>query len=260
MIKLGVCTGIENAGALAQIGFDYIETGLSAIAAMPGEEFRRAKNTLLESSLPCEAMNGMVPGEIPLTGPRADLSRAGDYLSQAFSRARELGARVIVFGSGASRQVPEGFPYGKAFRQLGDFLALADGLAGENGLRIAIEPLRHEECNILHFVSEALILASLLHLPHVGVLGDTYHMAAGNEPFSALQEAGELLWHVHMARPQSRAYPSGQDPEEDRQGYAALFSTLRAMGYEGRVSVEGQCTSFLPDAKASFQLLHSLRA
>ena len=92
------------------------------------------------------------------------------------------------------------------------------------------------------------------------MLGDTYHMAAGNEPLSALAEAGELLWHVHMARPQNRAYPSRQDPQQDQEAYAALFSTLRAMGYEGRVSVEGQCANFLPDAKESFALLNSLRA
>lgn len=260
MIKLGVCTGMENAKALAQAGFDYIETSLSAVAAMSEEDFQQAEKALLESGLSCEAMNVMMLGEIPLTGPQADVSRAGEYLSRAFSRAQKLGTEVIVFGSGTSRQVPENFPHEKAFRQLGDFLTLADGLARENGLRIAIEPLRYQECNILHFVSEALILASLLRLPHVGVLGDTYHMAAGNESFSSLAEAGELLWHVHMARPQNRAYPSRQDPRQDREAYAALFSTLRAMDYEGRVSVEGQCANFLPDAKESFALLNSLRA
>ena len=98
MIKLGVCTGMENAKALAQAGFDYIETSLSAVAAMSEEDFQQAEKTLLESGLSCEAMNVMMPGEIPLTGPQADVSRAGEYLCRAFSRAQKLGAEIIVFG------------------------------------------------------------------------------------------------------------------------------------------------------------------
>lgn len=259
MIKLGICTGIENARGLALAGFDYIETGLSGVAAMDGEAFARAREALAAAGLPCEAMNGMLPGDIPLTGPQVDRGQIEGYLSLAFGRARELGARVVVFGSGASRSVPRGWPQDKAWRQLGDFLALADGLAGECGLRIAIEPLRREESNILRYVSEALALASLLQLPHVGVLGDTYHMAQGHEPASALAEAGDLLWHVHMARPRGRAYPTAQDPADDLESYAGLFSTLRGIGYEGRVSVEGQCGDFLEDARASFALLDGLR-
>ncbi len=259
MIRLGVCTGIENAGALAKAGFDYMETGLSGVAAMDGEAFARAKGALEEAGVPCEAMNVMLPGDIRLTGPQADRGRIEGYLSRAFGRARELGAKVVVFGSGASRGVPKGFPQDKAWRQLGDFLALADGLAGAHGLQIAIEPLRREECNILRYVSEALAVAALLQLPRVGVLGDTYHMAQGGEPASALAEAGGLLWHVHMARPGDRAYPKAQDPDGDLESYARLFAVLRGMGYKGRVSVEGQCGDFLEDAKASFALLDRLR-
>ena len=39
MIKLGVCTGLENAQKCAEIGFDYIELSMSAVAALPQEGF-----------------------------------------------------------------------------------------------------------------------------------------------------------------------------------------------------------------------------
>ncbi len=254
-MKLGVCTSLDNAGVLARLGYDYIETGLSAVAAMPEEEFCHAAESLTGSGLRCEAMNGMLPGDLSVVGGAADLARAESYLSTAFARAEQLGAQVIVFGSGGSRRVPKGFSWARAWRQLRDYLTLADRLAGEHGLRIAIEPLRREECNILNRVGEAVELAALLDLPHVGVLGDTYHMHCEGEPLTALADAGDLLWHVHIACPEGRTYPKHGDPADRRGEYAEMFAVLKTAGYQGRVSIEAGCEHFEEDAKAGFALL-----
>jgi len=254
-MKLGVCTSLDNAGVLARLGYDYIETGLSAVAGMPEEEFQNARRALEGSGLRCEAVNGMLPGDLPVVGGAADLARAESYLCAAFSRAELLGARVIVFGSGGSRRVPEGFSWAQAWRQLRDYLTLADRLAGEHGLCIAIEPLRREECNILNRVGEAVELAALLDLPHVGVLGDTYHMHCEGEPLTALADAGELLWHVHTACPQGRLFPKDGDPADRRGEDGELFAVLNEAGYAGRVSIEAGCERFEEDARASLALL-----
>lgn len=254
-MKLGVCTSLDNAGILARLGYDYIETGLSAVAAMSEEDFQQAKEALMDSGLRCEAMNGMLPRDLPVVGGAAGLARAESYLSAAFARAEQLGVQVIVFGSGGSRRVPEGFSWARAWRQLRDYLTLADRLAGKHGLRIAIEPLRREECNILNRVGEAVELAALLDLPHVGVLGDTYHMWSESEPLSALVDAGELLWHVHTACPEGRLFPKNDDPADAREEYKTLFRVLKTAGYQGRVSIEAGCERFEEDARASLALL-----
>lgn len=256
-MKLGICTGLENAGLLAELGYDYMETGLAAVAAMSREEFGRARAALAGSGLSCEAMNGMLPGEVPVVGEQADPQRVEAYLTAAFARAGELGARVIVFGSGGSRRVPEGFPPAGAWRQIRDYLRLADGLAGAHGLQIAIEPLRREECNILNRVSEAVELAAVLDLPHVGVLGDTYHMWSEGEPLSVLKDAGELLRHVHIACPEGRRFPRENDPADARGEYAALFRTLEEAGYEGRISIEAGTRALSEDGAASLGLLRA---
>lgn len=254
-MKLGVCTGLENAGILAELGFDYIETGLAAVAAMNPEDFSRAQETLLGSGLRCEAMNVMLPGELPVVGPEVKPERVEDYLARAFARAARLGAQVIVFGSGGSRRVPEGFSWAGAWRQLRDYLTLADRQAGAQGLQIAIEPLRREECNILNRVSEAVELAAVLELPHVGVLGDTYHMWSGGEPLAVLAEADSLLRHVHIACPEGRRFPKEDDPADRRGEYQALFQILEEMGYPGRVSIEAGSERLAEDAAASLRLL-----
>lgn len=259
MIKLGVCTSLENASIVAAAGFDYIETALNTVASMGPDEFAGAVEALCRTGLPCEALNCMLPGTLPVTGPEVDYEKVGEYLRLAFGRARELGARLVVFGSGASRGVPEGTSHWQAWRQLRDFLALAGQLGEEYGLRIAIEPLSRGECNIINYVSEALVFAALLDHPQVGVLGDTYHMCQNGEPFSALAQAGSCLWHVHTACPQGRTFPKACDPACMSGDYRQLFDILKGSGYAGRVSIEGSSGDLPKDAREGFELLDGLR-
>lgn len=151
--------------------------------------------------------------------------------------------------------MPEGFPRGRAWKQLADFLRLANNCAAGHGLKIVIEPLRREECNIINLISEAVELAALLDLPHVAVLGDTYHMWSGGESLSALAEAGELLCHMHIACPEGRAFPRENDPAHNRGEYKELFRVLGGMGYTDRISIEAGCTDLPRDAAAALSLL-----
>lgn len=259
MISLGICTGLANASRVAAAGFDYIETALNAVAAMSPEEFAGAQEALASSGLPCEAVNCMLPGTLPVTGPKAEAGRVREYLGPAFGRARDLGAKVVVFGSGASRKVPEGASHWRAWQQLAEFLTMAGDLAGAYGLKIAIEPLCREECNLLNYVSEALALAALLDHSQVGVLGDTYHMGQNGEPLSVLAQAGSRLWHLHMACPQGRTFPREGDPACQRGEYRELLDILEKSGYSGCLSIEGSSQDLDGDARGAFRLLDALR-
>ncbi|MBR5379278.1 MAG: sugar phosphate isomerase/epimerase [Clostridia bacterium] len=256
MIKLGVCTSIDNIDKVAKAGFDYLETSLSGIAALTDEEFEKARAKVEASPIKVEACNGMVPGSIRLTGPDVNAQTIHDYLDAAFARAEQLGTKVVVFGSGAARRVPDDFDTAQAWRQVGNFLRLCERHAAEHDITIAIEPLRSGECNILNYVSEATLIASLIQMPHIAVLGDTYHMAMGGESFSALKMAGGLLKHVHVANAIGRKYPKTGDGEK----YAELFETLRSIPYEGRVSVEGACDDFDTDVVEAFRALDAERS
>ena len=255
MIRLGICTDISNIDLVANIGFDYLETGLSALAALPEEDYERTVERVDNARIKVEACNGMMPASIRVTGPDVNAQEIHEYLDKAFARAKRLGAEIIVFGSAGSRNVPEGFDFGTAWRQIGNFLRIAQGHAVECGLTIAIEPLRRFESNIINYVSEAVALASLLQLNNVRVLGDTYHMAMGGEPYSVLALAGDLLAHVHTANTLGRVLPR----EGDGEDYAGIFDALRASGYGARVSCEAGFKHFAADAKGAFTVLDKLR-
>lgn len=256
MIKLGVCTDIKNINELAEIGYDYLEYGLARLASLTEEEFEEAVKIVDNAPIKVEACNGMLPGEIKVVGDNVNAQEIHDYLDLAFARAKRLGVKVVVFGSGRSRMVPEGFDTGKAWRQIGNFLRLCERHCMENDITIVIEPLRAGECNIMNFVSEATLMASLIQMPHIAVLADTYHMALGSEPLTALTMAGSQLKHLHTANAIGRKYPK----EGDGERYAEIFETLKEMGYEGRVSVEGGCDDFSVDAREAFKVLNAARA
>lgn len=255
MIRLGICADARHAAQMAEIGYDYIEPPLNAIAGMPAEEFEGVRRLVDSSGIVCEAMNCLLPAEIRVVGPNVQAQRIHDYLDRAFERAVRLGAKLVVFGSGKSREVPPGFDFPQAWRQLANFLRIVERHAREHRLIVAVEPLRRAECNIVNFLSEAVALTSLVNMPHVGVLGDTYHMGMGSEPLEALAKAGELLCHIHVANPIGRAFPRYGDGED----YAKLFRILSGANYPGRISVEAKTKDLIPDARASYRLLDELR-
>lgn len=255
MIKLGICTQLQYAPKMAEIGFDYIEPALSTVTAMSDAEFEEARSILAESGLKAEAMNGMMPGTIRLTGENVVAQQIHEYLDKGFARAAQLGTKVVVFGSGAARRVEDGFDFGQAWRQIANFLRLVERHAREHDIMVAIEPLRRAECNILNYVSEATALASLVNMPHVGVLGDFYHMRMESESMESLVHAGAQLQHIHVANGIGRTFPKTGDGEN----YASLFDALRRAGYNGRVSIEGGSNDLFADAETGFHCLNQLR-
>lgn len=255
MIKLGICAPPDAFETVARMGFDYMETGLVPIHRMNDEDFANLCARVERAPIRMEAINGMLPGTLPVTGPHVDEGALDEYLEKAFARARRLGAEVIVFGSGAARGAPAGFPMDEAWRQLFAFLKRADAHAGRHGLTIAIEPLCRPECNLLNLVSEAAAIASILNAPHVRTLADTFHMAISSEPASVLTLYGAQLAHVHIANPNGRACPEPDDGED----YAALLRALKDGGYDARVSIEGIVKPFEEKAPLGLQALDRAR-
>ncbi len=251
MLRLGICDKPSNIDLIADAGFDYLETGMAWLSQLSEERYQQALSQVRASRIGVEACNGMVPADLKLTGPDVDEAAIRAYLDIGFARATEMGARIIVFGSSFARNVPEGFPHEKAWRQIVDFLKIASEYCVKYDVDVVIEPLRRFETNIINLVSEATILASVLQLPRIGVLGDTYHMVASAEPYEAFSHAGELLGHVHICHAMKRRYPVPGDDGD----YEDVFRALKKCGYSGRVSVEARYDSIEQEAAPAYRRL-----
>jgi len=240
---------------LKSLGYDYFEGRFSGLGAMEETAFADFERKAVSLDFYPEAMNLMLPGTFRLTGETADLSPVKTFLQTAFKRARLVGTKVVVFGSGGARDLPGGFTdRGRAYAQLVDFLRMAGGLAEASGIEIAIEPLRFAESNIVNLYVEGVYLAARTGLPNVRCLADYYHMTMNDEDMEGIARLGGRLAHCHIARARVRAYPL----PDDGQDYSPLFNALKAAGYSARVSIEGNPENGMEaDAAKALELLRS---
>ena len=254
-MKLGVCTGFENITTAAEVGFSFVECNLSQLAAMSEAEFQALVAQAESFPVPVLRCNGFLPGEVKVTGPDVDEQAVRAYLDKALQRASAIGVKTAVFGSSAARNVPEGWSFDAAWKQLAAFLQIAAEYAETYDVDIAIEPLRRQESNIVNLVSEAMVLAAWVDSPRVGVLADTFHVLSSCEPWTNLKNAGEKLQHVHISGPlpdmSSRIYPAPGDGND----YGSIFEVLRQMDYPGLISVEAGTEDLKKDGAACLACL-----
>lgn len=249
-MKFGVCAGIQQAAALKQAGFDFLEC--SVVSLMPEKEdaeVRELLRTYNESPLPVEACNIFLPRNLSVVGEQVDEDRIRRYVEKALERVKDIGADTVVFGSGKARAVPEGFAREKAEEQLLHFLNLVADVADPLGITIAIEPLNQLECNIIVSVPEALQYAKQVNRKSIRVLADFYHMEMDNEPLENITAAKDYLHHVHVADTGRFAPGTGSYPYDK---FAAL---LHDAGYDGRISIECGWKQFEQEAKQARDFL-----
>ena len=231
--------GLEYAGRLKRLGYDYIELPLTELAQLSEQEFRAARAELEGLDLPCRSCNDFMPARFQITGPdltpRAELT---DYLRRALERAARLGAPYAVFGSPWSRSCPEGFSREAAFGQIAEFLSLAGEEAAQYQVVLAIEPINRSETNMLNRFSDGVRMARAVDHPNVRILCDYYHLRfEGDSPSVLLDGGRELLVHTHISQLEGRRYPTDLALEPMLPEYAGV---LRQIGYTGGVSVESR--------------------
>ena len=121
-MKLGLCTSFDNLELAAKIGFEYVECAFSALANMPEEDYQKLLAKKDSFPIPVTKANLFLPGALKPVGPDVSEKALREYMERAFARANAIGIKLVVFGSGGARAVPEGWSYARAWRQLADFL------------------------------------------------------------------------------------------------------------------------------------------
>ena len=262
-MKFGVCIGhnqLDKIEIAAKCGFDYVETGFAGMTDASDEEFAAFKETLVRCGISCESANGFLPGRLPTTGDHVDFAALEAFIEKGMQRAKEVGIQVVVFGSSASRNLQEGTSYRRGAAQLVDFLReVAGPVAAKYGIRIAIEPLRPAESNIINRVKEGMLLAAASGCENVGALGDLYHMAVAGETGAEFDALVGDVFHTHIANPalgtdNPRRYPA----DASEYDYADFIRHAEAAGCP-RCSIEAGYSDFAADAPKALAVLRGAR-
>ncbi len=246
MVRFGICGGPDMFAACPE-GMDFLECTVSALVPLEDDAaFADALAALQGAPSPFKAANCFLPGDLKTTGPDVDEAALDAYVDTVMARAKQLGLERIVFGSGGSRQVPDGFDKDEAFNQMVGHCKRFGAIAAKYGVTIVIEPLQLAECNIINTVTEGIKLAKAADHPNVKVLADFYHMACDGEGPESIIAAGDLLQHVHVAEKEKRTAPGMEG--DDLRPY---LKALKEIGYQGMISIEA---SFGDDAAAQAPL------
>lgn len=234
-MRFGMCAGFDQLTAVAEAGYDYAEMGAGALLPDLDETaFAPVRAQFRTAPVPVEAFNCFVPGHLKLTGPTVDLLAVKRHMDTVLRRAAEIGASIVVFGSGGARRAPDAFPLDQAREQYIEAAELAGDIAARYGITVALEPLTSKQCNFFNRVDQGTEIVDRVNCPHLRLLADLFHMMESEEPLSNLLIGGARLRHIHTPAPAIPETTAGGYPYD----FPAFFAFLRQAGYDGRVTVE----------------------
>ncbi|RLE75497.1 MAG: hypothetical protein DRZ80_02715 [Thermoprotei archaeon] len=233
-MKVGICYPFLKLYKIDNFSFDFIEESVIEFLKpeKPKTFFMRNFYRFKKGSIPIPVANQLFPKNLKIIG-NSDKKIIERYLRIVFERARMIGIKLIVLGSGRSRSIPQSCSIADCKKEFISKLKHWGDLAGEYNIKIAVEPLCKRETNFLNTLEETAELVYKVKHPNVGLTADLYHMRCENEPVDVILSAGEIIWHVHVAEYRNRAAPGyyGED-------FTNFFRALKDIGYNGLISIE----------------------
>ncbi|MGD0389879.1 MAG: sugar phosphate isomerase/epimerase family protein [Tepidisphaeraceae bacterium] len=233
-MRFGICANAKRAEELRSAGADFVEENVQTFLRGLLNDAEWQGTWSGDSALPVFAANSLVPGDLKIVGPSIDFEGLRKYLQTVVARAQRVGIKVLVFGSGTARNIPDGFDRERAQVQIVAFCKMAAELCGRAGVTLVLEPLNRGECNVINTVGEALTYVKSVNHRNFQCLVDSYHFWVENEKLAELEKAMPWIRHVHVADKDGRV-PPGQSPTAD---YRPFFRVLKRANYQGAISVE----------------------
>jgi sugar phosphate isomerase/epimerase len=235
LTEIGVCTSVSNADMLAEHGYTYTEesVGRFLMPTKSEKEFNEMLQQGQNAAIPVKACNSFIPGSMKSVGPDAVHPEILKYMETAFRRAQKAGVEFIVFGSGGSRNIPEGFSRDEARRQFISLCSQMAPIAARYDVVVVLEPLNTKESNFINSVLEGGEIVEEVDHPNFRLLADIYHMLMDDEGPESIEKYGHLIHHTHIAEKEGRAAPGTHNED-----FTAYFKALKNAGYKGMMSVE----------------------
>lgn len=225
VLRANGATGVEIAPT--KYWLRPLEAGSSEIVAR--------RDWWADRGLPIVAMQALLFGRNDLTifGDAAVRRQTRDYLFGIVDLAKQLGARVLVFGSPKNRRRGE-LPLSAAEEIAEEFFREVGRHAGPRGVHVCLEanPIEYG-CDFIVNSAEAIRFVERVGQEGFGLHLDTGGMTlAGDLPEATLTSAGPRWKHFHVSEPHLAPIGTGGAP------HAEIGRILRKASYSGWVSIE----------------------
>ncbi|WP_421827032.1 sugar phosphate isomerase/epimerase family protein [Larkinella sp.] len=240
-LPLGVCAGYEKVGLLKTLGFSFIEESVGRFLIPDAGDAQYDKNrvTLKTEGLPVRSYIYFFPGTLKSVGPTLHHEAILQRADLALKRAKECGSKNIVFGSGGSRAIPDGFDRATAKAQHIELCKKMAPLAEKHGVTLAVEPLNRGETNFINSLAEGVEIIQAVNNPWFKLQCDIYHMLKEDEKPEEIIKYRQYITHCHIAEKQKRTAPGVMGDD-----FKPYFRALKQIKYEGGLSLECNWTDF----------------
>ena len=253
-LSIGFATADFRAAKAA--GFDYAEARIREFVKLSDDDFAKYTAACRSNGLPLTTAYWFLPTDFKVVGPDVKMDAVTNYFVKALDRCHALGVKIIVWGSGPARQVPEGFSREQALGQLVTLGKLLAPEAAKRGIIVVAEPLRKAECNFINTATEGWQWVEAVNHPNFQLLVDIFHMTDEHEDMGIIVKAGPHIAHVHFANPNGRALPLNA-AEFD---YAPFLGALKKIGYHGTLTIETTAVNLAQDGPRAVQFVRETYA
>jgi sugar phosphate isomerase/epimerase len=251
--EIGVVQDIENDSLLYAFGFRYLIESTPKLLSprtVSDQQFQNTLQKIKSSRIPLFACNLFIPGDLKVVGPNVDAQAVLTFVETVLQRAQAAGLKMIIWGSGGSRGVPEGFDRAKAKEQ---FIAMGKKLAPlakKYNIVLAIENLNTTECNFINTVKEALEIVKAVDHKNLRLCIDIYHMLKENESPEVIANTKGYFVYCEVAEKEGRTPPGvhGQD-------FTPYFKALKNIGYAGKIVIECRWENVPAQGNTAYQTL-----
>lgn len=224
------------------LGLEVFESNVGTLMSLSDEEIDFLAKKYHEGSLCLYAVNGFLAGMPNIVTANAEEEKTVfAHIDKTVSRLEKLGAKIIVFGSGWNRKIPEDFDFDMGKEKIYACIKYAAARCEKAGITLVLEPLNRSETNWCNSVKDGAETVRELSLPSFFLLADGYHMAKENEDLSVIEESKDILRHCHIAS-ETRKVPGSSEYERK------FLEALAKADYRGVVSVECGYSDFFAEA------------
>lgn len=119
--EIGIAEHLKNDSIITAAGFccntESIGRWVSPIA-VSDEQFEKNIQIFKTLKTPIFAFNIFIPAELKVVGPDVNEEAVLAYVEKVMFRLSQTDTRVIIWGSGGSRRLPDGWDKKKAFKQI----------------------------------------------------------------------------------------------------------------------------------------------
>lgn len=234
--KIGIVQDYENDSLLQAQGYHYLVESTQKIFSpknVTEQQFQSHLPKLKNLRIPLYGSNLFIPGNLKVVGPQVDESAVLSYVEVVFQRGKAAGIDMVLWGSGGSRQIPDGFDRNKAKEQFISMAKKVAALAQKYDLMLAVENLNSTEGNFINTVAEAFEIVKAVDHDNFRLCADIYHMLKEGESAEIIRKTKGYLVYCEIAEKEGRT-PPGVNAED----FKPYISALKSIGYDGNIMLE----------------------